>query len=218
MTEPYRYAPQMTGLDPMLGTAMNWLNGKQLVSQFPAIFCPKSPLPVLGQAVNGKATRALIVAINDRLGRLEYHSDPWGGAGDLYNHPEHTEWLLQHQGPNEKRPRDCDDFAVFAHALARKAGVKQEHVWIWNLIVANQFRDVKWNHVIVGMRCAEEPGKIYVLDTCSAAWKKPHEFAGDKWTVEVAVRRLFGEAYRDEKTGQPRQFGYLIDVPPPFLI
>lgn len=218
MSEPYKVLPTPVGLDLMVGIVLTWLVNKATYSQLPALFVPKAPLPVLGTPSNGQATRALMTAVNNRLGQLEYHSDPFGGTGDLYNHPEHTEWLLQHQGPNENRPRDCDDFAVYAYALFRKAGVNPANIWIWNLIVGDQFRDVAWNHVIMGLTCADAPGRVYVLDTNSAAWHQPHEFFGTKDSVEAAVRKFFGDVYKDQKTGQPRQYKYLIDVPPPFVL
>lgn len=209
MTEPFRFAPAISGTDPILGIALNWLNQKAFISQWPALFVPKAPLPVLGKAVNGQATRSLMTAINQRLGLIQYHSDPAGGTGDLYNHPEHTEWLLQHQSPTETRPRDCDDFAVYAFALARKAGVSPDHIWVWNLLVENQMRDVAWNHVIFGLTCQDAPGRVFVLDTCSASWQRPWEFTGTKWGVESAVRKAFGDAYRTT-------YKYLVEVPPPF--
>lgn len=209
--------PKVKAYDFFLGVALNWLSNKAILSQMPAMFSPKAPLPILGRAQT-QANRALANSINSRLARIQYHSDPLGGTGDLYNHPEHTEYLIQNQGPHETRPRDCDDFAVYAYALARKAGVQAQHVWIWNLIVADQFRDVAWNHVVLGMTCSDAPGKVFVLDTCSAAWGRPHEFSGTKESVEADVRKFFGEVYKDAATNRPRLYKYLIDVPYPFAI
>lgn len=199
-----------TAPDPMLGAALNWLNWKHAGSRLVAGFVPKAPLPVLGPVTNGQPSYALIEAINRHLGKLQYHSDPGGGTLDLYNHPGHTQYLLERQGPAEKRPRDCDDYAVFADELARVAGAAPHEAWIWNLLVANQFREMGWNHVILGIRCFDAPGRIYVLDTCSAAWGKPHAFTGTKESVASEVRARFGEIYKAD-------YRYLVEVGNPFV-
>jgi len=155
-------------------------------------------LPVLGKAGNdGRLSIDTINAINEQCGRLKYVSDPLGGLLDYYTHPETTQWALNNN--RQDIPCDCDDYAVYAVALARACGIAWDKAWVWNLIInpSNQISQCWANHVICGIEYWD--GTRYwtaIIDTNSAARHQPWWFQGDRAAVEQAVIANFSALYK----------------------
>lgn len=159
---------------------------------------PRKPLPVLGQAkANGYPTKDLAEAINAQCHQLKYRSDPGNGLVDLYNHPEHTQYLLE-TGAYETSACDCDDFATYAIALFLKAGVARDKVWEWNMIVPwhKQFTQARWNHVICGFTYWDGSQEwTGIIETNTAARNKLFWFKGTATEAKSAVLKTFCSVY-----------------------
>jgi hypothetical protein len=157
-----------------------------------------APLPVLGKAgADGRLSKQVIEAINSQCGKLQYTSDPLGGLADFYNHPELSQWRL-----NNKRwdqPCDCDDFAVYAVALARACGTAQDKAWVWNLIITpgNQISQAWANHVIAGFELWDGT-KLWtaIIDTNSASRNQVSWFQGDRQQTQAAILAHFNAVYK----------------------
>ena len=128
---------------------------------------PRKPLPRVGSAKNGEITLELANAVNKQCGRLKYQADPVNGLFDMYNHPEHTQHLLE-TGNYAVSSNDCDDYTAYAQGLFREAGVMNSEHWEWNMVVTplKQISQGKYNHVICGFKMGEWYG---VIDTNTAA-------------------------------------------------
>ena len=156
------------------------------------------PLPKLGQVgPDGKLPLRLAEVINLQCQRLGYTPDPLWGADDYYTHPELTQYRLE--SGRTDIPCDCDDYAVYAYALARKCGMSYSHGWIWNLIIdpAKQVSQAWANHVVVAFSIGSDTQPwVGVIDTNSAAQGKPIWFQGTPESVEQRVLAHFGGVYK----------------------
>lgn len=179
----------------------------------------RCPLPVLGRAIDGRPTHALLAAVNDHLARFRYAPDRLWGLDDDYTHPETSQWSLEHGQP-EDMPFDCDCLYALGDALLMAAGVRDEFAWGWNLIAAasQQLARVgpkgelgaSYNHVILGAEV--RTGSVIetaVLDTNTAAQRRILWFAGDRKQSAEAVKVHFSTLY-------PVRYRYLIEFPYPF--
>lgn len=154
---------------------------------------PRRPLPVLGQAKDGQITLALADAVNAQCGKLRYQSDPVNGLIDLYNHPEHTQYLLE-TGDYSRSMNDCDDYQGFAQGLFIKAGVNKVNCGEWNAILPwyQQLTKARYNHVICWFKMGEWTG---IIDTNSAANGKIFWFKGTEAEVKRQVLETFKGIY-----------------------
>lgn len=154
---------------------------------------PRNPLPKVSEAENGKITLALANAVNAQCGKLTYQPDPANGLYDMYNHPEHTQYLLD-TGNYGKSSNDCDDYAAYAQALFREAGVDPSEHWEWNVLVKllKQPTQGKYNHVICGFRMGDWYG---VIDTNTAARGKIFWFKGSLNDAKKHFIETFKETY-----------------------
>lgn len=157
----------------------------------------KSPLPVIGKAENGYPGVKQAEDINKKCSELVYTSDPNGGITDYYTHPEATQYRQDNKIWTD--PCDCDDFAVYAVALFRKAGVKPENAWIWNLIInpGNQFTQMWANHVICGFRLMSD-NQVWtgIIDTNTAATKQILWFKCSPEEAKPAIIKHFNNVYK----------------------
>ena len=174
------------------------LDNKRNFSQHVASGSEKAPLPIVGSAdKSGYPTPELAKLVNLKCSELVYTSDPNGGLTDFYNHPEFTQWRQNNQKWQD--PCDCDDFAVYAVALFRKAGVKVEHAWIWNLIIdpGYQFSQMWANHVICGFKLMSG-GQIWtgIIDTNTAANKQVLWFKCSPEEAKPAIIKHFNGVYK----------------------
>ncbi|MEJ5201899.1 MAG: hypothetical protein WHV66_06650 [Anaerolineales bacterium] len=176
-----------------------------------ALNAPKAALPVLGQAgSDGRVSMQTIEKVNQQCARLRYVADPLWGLVDFYNHPEYTQWQLVNNRWDQ--PCDCDDLAVYAHALFLKTGIRSDKVWIWNILVSPGYQiSQAWaNHVM----CAVEywdGSKIWtaIIDTNSAANGKAFFFYGDRFDAQMPVIQHFKQLYGV-------QYYALVKVDPPW--
>lgn len=157
----------------------------------------RRPLPVLGGVhPDGRLTRSTVDAINTQLGKLTYTSDPLWGADDYYSHPRSIQWRLENQ--RNDLPCDCDDYAVYAVALARAAGMNHTEGWVWNLIIdpAKQVSQAWANHVIAAFAYGTGSEQwIAVIDTTSAGRGKVVWFSGTEQSVHAQVIDHFNRVY-----------------------
>lgn len=170
-----------------------------------------APLPQVYEPVSdGKTRVGMINSVNAECSKLRYKLDPNGGLTDFYNHPEFTEW--RHQNQRWDEPCDCDDFAVYAVALFRECGIMTD-AWVWNLIISpgHQITQAWANHVICGAYFKSGDGQewVAIIDTNSAARKKPFWFKSNKSTAQRAILEHFSKLYNVN-------YYKLIDVPYPF--
>ena len=162
-------------------------NSQRLLDQ------PRRPLPVLGHAVDGEITLDLADAVNKQCGQLVYKADPISGLLDLYNHPEHTQYLAETHD-YKKSSNDCDDFATYAQGLFHAAGVSPENHWEWNILISpfKQWKQAQYNHVICGFRMG---GWYGIIDTNTAARGQVFWFEGDLKSVKKQVIQAFNGIY-----------------------
>lgn len=174
------------------------LENKKQFSLTVAKASKKVPLPVIGTARNGYPDVKQAQDINLKCSELVYTSDPNGGITDYYNHPEATQYRQDNKLWSE--PCDCDDFAVYAVALFRKAGVKPENAWIWNLIInpGNQFTQMWANHVICGFKLVSHDGQMWtgVIDTNTAATKQILWFKCSPEQAKPEIIKHFNNVYK----------------------
>lgn len=145
------------------------LPNKQKFSQQVGSKTPHRPLPVLGANQNGQVSLGLIAAINKQCAKAPYRLDPLWGLKDYYTHPETVQYEIDYN--TRKQPYDCDDLAVYAHALAEAAGVSRDNCRIWNLIInpPQQVSQMWANHVIAAFRHDNGQGTWWgVIDTNTA--------------------------------------------------
>ena len=97
---------------------------KEELSRDIALKTPQRPVAVLGKARdNGQVSLSLINEINRQCARLPYKLDPLGGLKDYYTHPQTVQYSIENG--TRTVPYDCDDLAVYAHALAEAASVEK---------------------------------------------------------------------------------------------
>lgn len=173
---------------------------------------PVRTLPVLGDALlSGYPSQGLLNAINAQCKKLPYKLDQLWGLADLYNSPGFTQYKLE--TGDKSIDCDCDDFAVYAVALAKKAGVDPKCATVGNLIINpwNQFTQAWANHVIAVFDYFD--GSQYwtaVIDTNSAARReKPFWFPGKRTEASPAIIQHFSNIYNVN-------YKWLLDVPYPF--
>lgn len=149
--------------------------------------------------------------VNEYCAQLNYVSDPLNGVIDYYNHPEHTQWIIE-----EKRfdlPYDCDDLAVLAVSLFRKIGYSYDKVKLCNLIISplKQFTQMYANHVICVLEFVDTRGIIWtaVIDTNTVANKQLFMFEGNFEQTRKQIIDLFCNIYKVS-------YYRLIPVPDPF--
>lgn len=162
----------------------------------------RATLPVLGKAGgDGLLSLTTLNAINAQLGKLPYRADPL--LFDYYTHPGVVQQCLNTggwkiSGNNEEWSCDCDDFAAYAYDLFKLTGARADSFQIWNLIInpTTQLWNAWANHVILVSRYWDGTKEwTCVLDTNSAADKKPIWFAMRLEQAEAAVLQYFSTRY-----------------------
>lgn len=170
----------------MLLAIYAWLALKEHISRSTFSKIPnKAPLP----------PNLNLLEIHQQLKKLVYKADPFGGALDFYNHPEYMQYCLNNS--IELQHCDCDDFAVYAYALARANFIPK----IYTLVVEDMFKDGSKNHVICVVKSQNQ---FILLDNVTASLPEPLSFASLE-EIKKYFESAFGTTYR-----------YMIDSKYPF--